>query len=141
MQLARVQRSDGERDLPPARPTERSGHPGSHRHVLAGRDPCHRVRRRQRRQHRSWRPSIATTGSYGVANVESGNPRTSEGPDTRSVDAALNYHLVPNRLVGALTYAYNNYTDSKNTFPNPASNTSVTNRFGNVVGVRLMYAF
>ena len=85
--------------------------------------------------------SLATTGSYGVVNVESGNPRTSEGPDTRSVDVALNYHFVPNRFVGALTYTYNNDTDSKNIFPNPASNTSVTNRFGNVVGVRLMYAF
>ena len=85
--------------------------------------------------------SLATTGSYGVANVQSGNPRVSEGPDTRSVDTALNFHLVPNRFVAALTYAYNNYTDSTNTFPKPASNTSVTNRFGNVVGVSLMYAF
>jgi hypothetical protein len=85
--------------------------------------------------------SFASTGSYGVANVVSGNPRTSEGPDTRSVDVALNYHLVPNRLVAAATYTFNSYSDSQNIFPNPVSNTSVTGRFGNVVGVRLLYAF
>ena len=33
------------------------------------------------------------------------------------------------------------YTDSKNIFPNPASDNSVQNRTGSVVGVRLLYVF
>ncbi len=53
----------------------------------------------------------------------------------------MNYHFVPNRVVGALTYTYDNYGISQNIFPNPASNTAVINRFGNVFGVRLMYLF
>jgi hypothetical protein len=81
------------------------------------------------------------TGSYGVANVQTGNPRTSEGPDARSFNAAINCHLVPNRLVGAITYTYTSDTDGKNIFPSPVSDNSVQNRTGNVVGVRLMYVF
>jgi hypothetical protein len=81
------------------------------------------------------------TGNFGVANVQTGNPRTSEGPDSRSFNAAINWHLVPNRLVGAITYMYNSYTDSQNIFPNPASDNSVQNRTGSVVGVRLLYVF
>jgi hypothetical protein len=83
----------------------------------------------------------ATTGSFGVDNTQKSNPRTSEGPDTGSFNAALNYHLLPNRVVAAITYTYNHYTDSKNVFPNAASNTAVENRVGNVLGIRLMYLF
>ena len=82
------------------------------------------------------------TGNYGVANVQTGNPRTSEGPDSRSFNAALNWHLVPNRLVGAITCTYDSYTDGKNIFPQPGvRQRSVQNRTGNVVGVRLLYVF
>jgi hypothetical protein len=84
---------------------------------------------------------LATTGSFGVDNSQKGNPRTSEGPDARAFNLALNYHLVPNRVVAALAYTYDSDTDSKNVFPNPASNTAVENRFGNVFGVRLLYVF
>jgi hypothetical protein len=83
----------------------------------------------------------ATTGDYGVANAQTGNPRTSTGPNTTTLSLAFNYHFVPNRVVGAVTYSYANYSTSQNIFPKPASDTAVTNRFGNGVGVRLMYAF
>ena len=74
-------------------------------------------------------------------NTQKSNPRTSEGPDIGSFNAAFNYHLVPNRVVGAITYTYNRYTDSRNVFPNPAASIAVEHRFGNVVGARLMYVF
>ena len=84
---------------------------------------------------------FSTTGSYTVSNVQNGNPRMSEGPDVRSFDAALNYRLVPDRFVAAITYGFNSDTMSQNVFPNPASDTAVTGRTASTVGIRLMYAF
>jgi hypothetical protein len=85
--------------------------------------------------------SYTTAGNYTVSNVQTGNPHPYDAPHTRALNVALNGHFLPNRLVGAITYTYNNYTDAQNTFARPASDTAVQNRIGNVVGVRLMYAF
>ena len=85
--------------------------------------------------------SYTTTADYAVSNLVTGNPYTYRPPKTRSLNLALNGHIVPNRLVAAITYTYDSYTDATNSFAMSASNTAVENRMGNVVGVRLMYAF
>jgi hypothetical protein len=85
--------------------------------------------------------SYTTTGMYAVSNVVSGNPYTYTPPKTSALNLAVNFHVVPNRVVGAITYTYDSYTDATNTFAKPASNTAIENRTGSVVGIRLMYAF
>ena len=85
--------------------------------------------------------SVATAQDYDVSNIDKSNTRSYSPPSSRTLNLALNYHLVPNRVVGVFTYAYNNYGESTNTFGKAASNTAVENRMGNVFGVRLLYLF
>jgi hypothetical protein len=85
--------------------------------------------------------TFSTAGNYAVSNIENGNPRTYAPPSTRALNIAMNYHFVPNRVVGSFTYSYDNDTISTNTFAKASSDTAVENRMGNVVGFRLLYAF
>lgn len=85
--------------------------------------------------------SMTTTGDYDVVNVDKSNAHTYSPPDARTINLALNYHFQPNRVVGQITYSYNNYSVATNTFAKATSNTSVENRMGNVFGVRLLYVF
>lgn len=85
--------------------------------------------------------AFATAQDYDVSNVDKSNTRTYSPPNTRTLNLALNYHFVPNRVVGVFTYAYNNYSEATNTFAKATQNTAVENRMGNVFGVRLLYLF
>jgi hypothetical protein len=85
--------------------------------------------------------TIGSTASYTVSNINTGNSHAYGPPVTRSLNAAFNYHIVPNRIVAAVAYGYDNNTDATNTFAKATSNTAVKGRSGNSVGVRLMYAF
>lgn len=84
--------------------------------------------------------TVGSAASYTVLNLTNANSHTSEPPVTRSLNLALNYHFHPD-LVGAFVYAYDNNTDSANTFDKSTSDTKVKDRTGNTVGVRLLYAF
>jgi hypothetical protein len=85
--------------------------------------------------------AFSSAGNYVVSNLTTGNSHTYTPPSTRTLNLALNYHIVPNRVVGEFTYTYNNDTGATNTFAKATSDTAVENRMGNVVGVRLLYAF
>jgi hypothetical protein len=85
--------------------------------------------------------AFASAGSYDVSNIETGNPHVYAPSSTHTFNMALNYHILPNRVVGSVTYTYNGYTDATNTFAKAASDTAVENRMSNVVGVRLLYVF
>jgi len=85
--------------------------------------------------------AYGTAGNYGVANMDKGNSHTFEPPSTCSLNAALNYHLRPNRFVASLNYSYVAYTDAQSIFAKSTSDTSVENRRANVIGFRLMYTF
>jgi hypothetical protein len=54
---------------------------------------------------------------------------------------SLNYHFIPNRVVGALTYTYVSTTSSSRTFPNPAQNVSTSNNQNNIFGANIRYLF
>lgn len=85
--------------------------------------------------------SYSTAGNYEVSNIQTGNPRTYDAPATTALTLAFNFHLVPNQLVGSVTYEYDTFSEANNIFVNPKADTSVNNRTGNVVGVRLAYTF
>jgi hypothetical protein len=85
--------------------------------------------------------AFATAGNYDVSNIETGNAHVYAPSSTRTVNMAFNYHFLPNRLVGSVTFTHNSYTDATNTFAKAALDTAVANRMGNVVGVRLIYVF
>lgn len=85
--------------------------------------------------------AYSLAASYGVSNLQTGNAHRYEPPATIAATLGLNYHLVSNRLVASLTYAYDAYTEARNVFANPASDTAVTNRTGHVIGARFVYLF
>ncbi len=62
--------------------------------------------------------------------------------DATGFGAALNYQIVPNRLVSSLTYDHRSNGDTANVFAtSPGANTTVKNQDENVIGVRFDYAF
>lgn len=85
--------------------------------------------------------TVGSAASYTVSNIDTGSSHAYGPGVTRSLNAAFNYHLVPNRIVVAATYRYDNNTDATNTFVKATSDTAVKGRSDNSVGVRLMYAF
>ena len=59
-----------------------------------------------------------------------------------SINTAFNYQIIPNRLVGAITYSYVPTNSVKVKHSNPGrDNENLNELYGNVVGVRLQYLF
>jgi hypothetical protein len=65
---------------------------------------------------------------------------TVQAPSTLALNTALNYHIIPNRLVGSFTFVHQNRGDSGSTFTNPTQNVVTRNAYANTVGIRLQYA-
>ena len=60
--------------------------------------------------------------------------------DVANLHAALNYHFVPNRVVGSLTYQYNAYNSSTNSNATPATfDSRARNQNENIFGAKLAY--
>jgi hypothetical protein len=75
-----------------------------------------------------------------VFNSDSGLDHFSRGGDFTDLNVALNYHFVPNTLVGSLGYQHNFYDDTHNVFPTaPADDTSIRNKNEDIVGVTMRY--
>ncbi len=75
-----------------------------------------------------------------MVNITNGNFSVSNPGDTTSINAALNYHIVPNTVVVGLTYNYDIHGSSRNTFPTiPVDSTTTRNDHDNIFGVRLQY--
>jgi hypothetical protein len=78
--------------------------------------------------------------SYGVDDPAVPASWTMHPGDVGNVHLALNYHFVPNRVVGSLTYQYNGYNHSSNTDATPAAfDGGIRNQSENVFGARLAY--
>lgn len=60
--------------------------------------------------------------------------------DTQTVNAAINYHLVPNRLVGSIGYYHTFYDGRREAFADP-TNDILQNRSGDAVTATLRYVF
>jgi len=75
-----------------------------------------------------------------VFNSNTGLTHVSTGGDFTDLDVALNYHFVPNTVVGSIGYQHNFYDDARNLFPaSPADNSAVRNKDEDIVGVTMRY--
>jgi hypothetical protein len=75
-----------------------------------------------------------------VFNSSDGLEHFSRGGDFTDVNVALNYHFVPNTVVGSIGYQHNFYDDTRNLFPTaPADNTAIRNKDEDLVGVTMRY--
>jgi hypothetical protein len=82
------------------------------------------------------------TNNTDVFNSNTGLTHVSTGGDFTDLNAALNYHFVPNTVVGSIGYQHNFYDDTRNLFPTaPVNNDSVRNKDEDVVGVTMRYVF
>ena len=80
------------------------------------------------------------TNNSTVFNSATGLTHISTGGDFTDLSAALNYHFVPNTVVGSLGYQHNFYDDSRAVFPtSPANDTSARNKGEDFVGVTMRY--
>ena len=63
-------------------------------------------------------------------------------PNFSDFTLAFNYHFIPNRLVGQLSYDYYDYANSSNTYATaPTDSTTTKDQTNNVIGARLLYVF
>ncbi|HVV64797.1 MAG TPA: hypothetical protein VHC42_04965 [Rhizomicrobium sp.] len=75
-----------------------------------------------------------------VFNDSTGLGHITTGGDMTDVNAALNYQVLPNRVVASLEYQHNFYQNSRNLFPLLSVNdTSTRNKDEDLFGVRLRY--
>lgn len=80
--------------------------------------------------------------SQHLTDEGTGLAHTSEPGNATDLGLALNYHLVPNRIVGAVSYDHVWHQDGKDIYPaDPASDVFRRNQNENVYGVRLDYLF
>lgn len=75
-----------------------------------------------------------------IFNSNTGLEHFSSGGDFTDLNVALNYHFVPNTVVGSLGYQHNFYDNAHNIFPaSPTDDNSVRNKDEDVVGVTMRY--
>jgi len=80
------------------------------------------------------------SNSANVFNSSTGLDHFSRGGDYTDVNVALNYHFVPNTVVGSIGYQHNFYDDTRNLFPTaPANDTAIRNKDEDLVGVTMRY--
>lgn len=75
-----------------------------------------------------------------VVNETNGLEHIAQTGDSNDFNVALNYHFIPNTVVGSIRYQHNFYDATHNVFPAaPVDNTAVLDRNEDVVGVTLRY--
>ena len=75
-----------------------------------------------------------------VMNDSTGIEHFSHIGDSSNINASLNYHFIPNRLVGSVDYRHNFYDTTQNIYPTvPTSDNSIRGKNEDVVGVSLRY--
>jgi hypothetical protein len=81
-------------------------------------------------------------GGYSGQNQNTGLGFVVGGGDEIAINAALNFHFIPNVLVASLTYGNNIYSDRSYSYPtHPTDSTTTVNEDANLFGVRLEYVF
>jgi hypothetical protein len=79
-------------------------------------------------------------GSPSVTDTGSGVTHINKIGDTQDVNVSLNYHIIPNRLVGSVGYQHTFFDDRNEIFADPTDNTLLT-RSGNTYSATLRYVF
>jgi len=75
-------------------------------------------------------------------NETNGILRVQQPGDYTNINVALNYHFVPNTVVGSVGYQHNFYGNGQTVFPgSPTSDTETRNHDEDLVGVNLRYNF
>jgi hypothetical protein len=76
-----------------------------------------------------------------VVNQDTGVLYQSNRGDIGSLGMAVNYHFVPNRVVGSLTYNHSFYGQTDNVFPVLPDRDSFVDRDANTFGATVQYVF
>jgi hypothetical protein len=71
----------------------------------------------------------------------SGADYTNDPGNSTALTTALNYQVVPNRVVASLTYGHDFFTDGHNDYAVATSDTTQRNHYSDTVGVNLQYVF
>jgi len=93
------------------------------------------------------RLSVNVNGDYeiqaapNVTNQGTGVLYQSNHGDVANLGMAVNYHFIPNRVVGSLTYNHAFYGQTDNVFPEAPDRDSFTDRAANVFGAKVQYVF
>ena len=80
-------------------------------------------------------------GNRNTVNSLSGVESINHVGDSQDVNVSLNYHFVPNRLVGSLDYSHTFYGRLNESFPADPTENTLRTRSGNGVGATLRYVF
>ncbi len=76
-----------------------------------------------------------------VTNTATDLAHMNQPGDTTALHAALNYNLIPDQVVLSGVYSHQFYGNSHTSYADVAFDTSSRQRYGNVLGVQLYYAF
>jgi len=76
-----------------------------------------------------------------LTNLSTGTKSLVTPANTWDVTSALNYHFIPNKLVGGLTYTYDDFSNGKSTYTTVTSDTETKNHYANIFGARVQYLF
>lgn len=80
-------------------------------------------------------------GNRNTVNTLTGEESTNHVGDTQAVNVSLNYHFVPNRLVGSIDYRHTFYGHSNDSFSADSTDDTSLTRSGDGVGATLRYVF
>lgn len=78
---------------------------------------------------------------YNRFNTATSVPSTVMPGDFTTVNLSLNYHLIPNRLVGSIDYGHTFYDHGDVDFPLTPANNYMTHRDEDAIGAQLRYVF
>ena len=81
--------------------------------------------------------------NYTAANQTTGLTWIGRNPDYANFSVGFNYHFIPNRLVGQLSYNYDLYTTNGelNNYSTPSDNSYIKYEGNNIFGAKLFYTF
>lgn len=80
-------------------------------------------------------------GSPVVTNNVSGLQHVDKIGDNQSINASLNYHFIPNKLVGSFTYGHTFYDHTNNTYPVDPTFDTYRSQSSDTFGVAFKYVF
>ncbi len=80
-------------------------------------------------------------GSPTVYNSLTGVNYVAHNGDSQNVNVSLNYHFIPNRLVGSIDYQHTFHGQARDTFPATPLDDTLVSRSTNGLGASLRYVF
>lgn len=80
-------------------------------------------------------------GNPTVTNEATGDQHLNQTGNQQVVNVSLNYHFIPNRLVGSVNYGHTFYGDSRAIYPADPAFDDLEHRTQDLVGASLRYLF